>query len=87
MNIAGWEKSSIEWFYGLKLHIIVNDKGEVLAFCITSDNTDDRVPAEKMSSEISTGAYFKLTLRCRYFLPTFSPKKYYIHFINCTQED
>ena len=26
-GIAGWEKSSVDWFYGFKLHIIINDKG------------------------------------------------------------
>ncbi|VAW12754.1 Mobile element protein, partial [hydrothermal vent metagenome] len=30
------------WFYGFKLHIIVNDKGELLEFVITQANVDDR---------------------------------------------
>lgn len=32
------------WFYGFKLHIIINDKGELLSFTITQGNTDDRAP-------------------------------------------
>ena len=30
------------WFYGFKLHLIINDKGEILSFCLTSGNVDDR---------------------------------------------
>jgi hypothetical protein len=30
------------WFYGFKLHPVVNDKGELLNFCITPANVDDR---------------------------------------------
>jgi len=35
-------KSSTGWFYGFKLHLIINDKGEILSFCLTSGNVDDR---------------------------------------------
>lgn len=34
--------SSMGWFYGFKLHLIVNDKGELLSFVLTPGNTDDR---------------------------------------------
>ncbi len=30
------------WFYGFKLHLIINDEGEILSFCLTSGNIDDR---------------------------------------------
>ena len=33
---------SIGWFYGFKLHLIVNDKGEILSFYLTKGNVDDR---------------------------------------------
>lgn len=32
------------WFYGFKLHIVINDKGEILNFAITQANVDDREP-------------------------------------------
>ena len=32
------------WFYGFKLHIVINDRGEVLNFAITQANVDDREP-------------------------------------------
>jgi len=35
-------KSSTGWFYGFKLHLIINDCGEILSFCITPGNVDDR---------------------------------------------
>jgi len=36
------------WFYGFKLHFIVNDEGELLAFHFTPGNVDDREPVPKM---------------------------------------
>ena len=35
---------SIGWFFGFKLHLIVNDKGEILDFMLTQGNVDDREP-------------------------------------------
>jgi len=34
-------KSSTGWFYGIKLHIIINDKGEIINFSITPGNVSD----------------------------------------------
>lgn len=41
-DIAQRGKSSTGWFYGFKLHLVVNDKGEILSFNLTPGNTDDR---------------------------------------------
>jgi hypothetical protein len=41
-------KTSVGWFYGFKLHLVVNDRGEVLAFCLTPGNTDDRKPVPRL---------------------------------------
>jgi DDE family transposase len=41
-------KTSVGWFYGFKLHLVVNDRGEVLAFCLTPGNTDDRRPVSRL---------------------------------------
>lgn len=35
-------KSSTGWFYGPKFHLVINDCGEILSFCLTPGNTDDR---------------------------------------------
>ncbi len=45
-------KSSIGWFYGFKLHLVVNDKGEILAFYISAGNMDDRTPVPQMVSSL-----------------------------------
>jgi transposase len=47
-NEAGRGKSSTGWFYGFKLHLIVNDQGEILSFCITPGNVDDRKPVPRL---------------------------------------
>ena len=37
-------KTSMGWFYGFKLHLIINDTGELLDVALTPGNTDDRKP-------------------------------------------
>ncbi len=46
-DIATIVKSTMGWFYGFKLHIVVNDKGELLNFIITQANVDDRSPLKQ----------------------------------------
>lgn len=45
--IANTGKSTMGWFYGFKLHIIINDKGELLDFLISQASTDDRTPIKQ----------------------------------------
>jgi hypothetical protein len=43
----GWAlrgKTSMGWFYGFTLHLIVNDDGALLAFCLTPGQVDARKP-------------------------------------------
>ena len=51
-GIAQRGKSSMGWFYGFKLHLLINDKGEILAFTLTAGNVDDREPVEKMTKNV-----------------------------------
>jgi Transposase DDE domain len=37
-------KSSLGWFYGFKLHFVINDEGDLLAVHFTPGNVDDRAP-------------------------------------------
>jgi hypothetical protein len=46
-DIATTGRSTMGWFYGFKLHIVVNDKGELLDFIITQANVDDRTPIKQ----------------------------------------
>lgn len=55
-HVAERGKSSVDWFYGFKLHLIVNDQGELLAFHLTPGNVDDRKPVAKLAR----GLYGKL---------------------------
>ena len=48
-GIATTGKSTMGWFYGFKLHIVINDKGEIINFLITQANVDDRVPLKDKS--------------------------------------
>lgn len=41
-DIAKVGKSTMGWFFGFKLHLIINEKGEVVSFTITQANVDDR---------------------------------------------
>jgi Transposase DDE domain len=45
-------KSSIGWFYGFKLHLIINDKGELMAFKLTPANVDDRKPVHDLVKQL-----------------------------------
>jgi len=41
-GIAEVGKSTMGWFFGFKLHLIINDKGEILSFYLSKGNVDDR---------------------------------------------
>jgi hypothetical protein len=41
-------KTAVGWFYGFKLHVVVNDRGDLLAFCLTPGNVDDRQPVPRL---------------------------------------
>jgi hypothetical protein len=45
-------KTSVGWFYGFKLHLVVNDRGEMLAFTLTPGNVDDRRPLPQMLARV-----------------------------------
>ena len=40
-GLAARGKTSMGWFYGLKLHFVINHKGEIMALKITPGNTAD----------------------------------------------
>ena len=57
-GIAQRGKSSTGWFYGFKLHLTVNECGELLNFCLTPGNVDDRNP--KVIQKLTQNVYGKL---------------------------
>jgi hypothetical protein len=51
-GLVGWGKNSMGWHYGFKLHLIINDRGELLAFKLTSGNVDDRTPVPNLAEDL-----------------------------------
>lgn len=51
-ELANRGKHSMGWFYGFKLHLVVNERGELLACQLTSGNVDDRKPVPKLSERL-----------------------------------
>jgi hypothetical protein len=44
-GVAQRGKTSMGWFFGFKLHFVINDCGQILAVRVTAGNVDDRKPA------------------------------------------
>jgi hypothetical protein len=51
--VARRGKTSMGGFYGFKLHLVVNDRGELLAFRITPGNVDDREPVPELTQGLT----------------------------------
>ncbi len=47
--VAQRGKNSVDWFFGFKLHLVVNDRGQLLACRLTAGNVDDRTPVPQLS--------------------------------------
>ena len=51
-GIARRGKTTMGWFFGFKLHLIINECGELLAVRLTPGNVDDREPVPDMTQEL-----------------------------------
>lgn len=51
-GIAARGKTSMGWFYGFKLHLVANDRGELLACQLTPGNVDDRKPVPTLAKRL-----------------------------------
>jgi hypothetical protein len=51
-NDAARGKTSVGWFYGFKLHLAVNYRGELLACSLTPGNVDDRRPVPSLVKDL-----------------------------------
>jgi hypothetical protein len=45
-------RGSTGWFYGFKLHLVINDRGELLSCYLTPGNADDRRPVPHLVKEL-----------------------------------
>jgi hypothetical protein len=51
-RIAKRGKTSTGWFFGFKLHLVINDRGEILAYMLTAGNIDDRTPVADLCKKL-----------------------------------
>jgi len=51
-GLAARGKSSTGWFYGFKLHLVINHLGEIIAFDLTPANVNDRKPLQHLVRDI-----------------------------------
>lgn len=51
-SLARWGRNSLGWCYGFKLHLLINDVGEVLACRLTVANVDDREPVPALVAKV-----------------------------------
>ena len=54
---AEYGKTSVGWFFGLKLHLVINDRGELIAFKITSGNQSDVKTADSLLENLQGLAF------------------------------
>lgn len=51
-GIAARGKTTMGWFFGFKLHLVVNEQGELLACQLTAGNLDDRKPLPTLAHRL-----------------------------------
>jgi hypothetical protein len=56
-GLAARGKTTMGWFFGFKLHVVINDKAEIMAVRITPGNTDDRKPMKAMTAGLKGKLY------------------------------
>ena len=52
-GIAQRGHSSVGYFFGFKLHLVINHRGELISFCLTKGNIDDRKVVPKLMQGLS----------------------------------
>lgn len=51
-GLAARGKTSLGWFFGFKLHLCVNERGDLLKVLLTPGNTDDRKPVPRLAQRL-----------------------------------
>lgn len=57
-GLAAKSKGTMGWFYGFKLHLVINDRGSILNFSLSRANVDDR--DQKILSVMTEKVFGKL---------------------------
>jgi transposase len=50
--LAARGKTSVDWFFGFKLHLVINEQGELLNVQLTPGNVDDRKPVPHLLQQL-----------------------------------
>ena len=50
-------KGTMGWFYGFKLHLLINHVGEIISVSITPGNTNDRTPVPNLCQNLTGKLY------------------------------
>ena len=56
-DVAERAKTSMGWFYGFKLHLVINHRGDLLDVALTPGNVDDRKPLCKFAERLHGSLY------------------------------
>jgi hypothetical protein len=56
-GLAGRGKTSTGWFFGFKLHLVINDRGELLNVCLTPGKVDDLKPVPQLLRKLFGKVY------------------------------
>ena len=56
-KIAEKSKTSMGWFFGFKMHMIINDIDQVIAIKITKGSVDDRMPVVELTKKLEGSIY------------------------------
>lgn len=56
-EIAEYGRTSVGWFFGLKIHLVINNLGELIAFKITRGNVHDGAAAKSLLSSLDGLAF------------------------------
>lgn len=52
-GLAKKSRSTMGWFYGFKLHLVINNKGEIMGCKLTQANIDDRTVVENLTEGLT----------------------------------
>jgi hypothetical protein len=56
-GLAARGKTSMGWFFGFKLHFVINHQGQIMALKITPGNTDDRAVVDDITKYLTGKAF------------------------------
>lgn len=56
-EVAAYGRTSVAWFFGLKLHMVINQRGELMAFKLTRGNHSDLNSAEALLKDLQGLAF------------------------------